>query len=143
MLADRALLDPVSNREDLLLTLSMFDDDLGQPIDMVALGWTFQFEIRDAGPRDVLDGYLPYYTGGTIDTQAPFITASLTGDNVSTGTITIVDIGFLQVFVPETLMRGLALGPRTYLCSMTCFDGTNTRQLFIGRLQVLYGGVTN
>jgi hypothetical protein len=132
----------ISNREDLPLTLSVNDDDNGQPIDMVALGWAFQFEIRDAGPRDTLDGYLPYYNGTTIDTLAPILTASLTGDNVSTGTITIVDIGVLRVFIPEKLVKTLR-APQTYLIAMSCTDGTETRQLYLDRLQVVYGGVTN
>jgi hypothetical protein len=90
----------------------------------------------------MLDGYLPYYDLGTPDGLAPILTASLTGDNVAIGTITITDVGFLQIFIPEKLMRGLH-APKTYMAAMTCTDGTNTRQLFLALLHVLYGGVTN
>jgi hypothetical protein len=106
------------------------------------IGFTYQFEIR-AIERSMLNwtGYPPYYDLGTVDGLAPMITATL-GGGPNQGTILTIDTGFLQVMVPEMLIRGLA-GPRTLGCFMTATDSVNTRQFFLGRLPVVYGGVTN
>jgi hypothetical protein len=139
MYSDRTLLPPVSNREDLYLPLSVFDDDTGQPIDMVALGWTFQFEIRRGGPKNTGSGYIPFYDWGTPDDLGPLISATLNAP-VGAGTIIIDDVGFMHVMIPETLMR--TLSSSTYQAAMTATDGFSTRQLFLARLPVLFGGVT-
>lgn len=140
MFADRILLPPVTNREDLYLPISVFDDDLGQPINMVALGWTFQFEIRRGGPKNTGSGYIPWYDFGTPDDLGPLITATLNAP-AGAGTIIIDDVGYMHVWIPESVMKTLSSG--TYQVAMTAFDGTYTRQLFVARLPVLYGGVTN
>lgn len=140
MFSDRILLPAISNREDLYLPLSVFDDDLGQPIDMVALGWTFQFEIRRGGPKNTGSGYIPWYDFGTPDDLGPLLTATLNA-GAGKGTIIIDDVGYMHVFIPEVMVKTLSSG--TYQACMTVFDGANTRQLFIARLPVLYGGVTN
>lgn len=139
MYSDRILLPAVTNREDLYLPLSVFDDDLGQPIDMVALGWTFQFEIRYVGPVNAGSGYIPWYDFGVPDNLGPILSATLNA-GAGAGTIIIDDIGYMHVFIPESLMKSLCVG--TYQVAMTAFDGTNTKQLFIARLPVLAGGVT-
>ena len=222
-------LHPVSNREDLLLTISIWDDDTGDPINLsatvtasgmsfTAFGWevitgpsstfypgqltvpappignelsaltiplgaglgnfikpgqpvkiaddatglnymlgiitsydnvngtlvcqignSFQFEIRSEAPRNAsgygsYGGYTPYYGAGTINETNPLIKAAL-----GTG-LTIVDLGVIQILILESTMRRLHL--TTYGAYMTMFDGTNTRQVLIANLPVLYGGVT-
>lgn len=213
-------LPPVSNREDLLLSISIFDDDTGQPVNLsgcvtasglpftasfwtvtsgsvganylnsitipvppigneleaftlvgivgafvagqpvkivdisgnnymlglitsytastqtmvIQIGSTFQFEIRRGAPRNDGTGYVPWYDFGTPDELGLLISAAL-----GTG-ITITDIGYLQILIPESTFRRLHLG--TFTAAMTMFDGTNTRQVFIGKLPVLYGSVT-
>lgn len=139
MYSDRTLLPPVTNREDLYLPISVFDDDTGQPIDMVALGWTFQFEIRRASPRNAGSGYIDWYDFGTPDNCGPLISATLNAP-AGSGTIIIDDVGYMHVWIPESVMK--SIGPGTYQIGMTAFDGTNTKQLFIARLPVLAGGVT-
>jgi hypothetical protein len=139
MYSDRILLSPVSNREDLYLPLSVKDDETGDLIDMVALGWTFQFEIRFHGPRNTGSGYIPWYDWGTPDDIGPLIKATLNAP-AGAGTIIIDDIGVMHVRIPETLMR--TLSSSTYQAAMTATDGFETRQLFIARLSVLWGGVT-
>jgi hypothetical protein len=102
------------------------------------IGSSFQFEIRHKGPHDggySGNGYSAQYLIGTYPNCGPILTAAL-GTGVS-----IVDVGRLQVLLPESLTR--KLHNRSYLASMTMADGTpNTRQLFIGQLPVQYGGVT-
>lgn len=97
------------------------------------IGNTFQFEIRSGGPRNDWTDYSPYYDFGIVGNH-PIISASL-----GTG-IMITDLGYLQVLIPESTFRRLHLG--TYHASMTMSDGTNTRQVFLANLPVLYGGVT-
>jgi len=100
------------------------------------IGMTFQFEIR--GQRHHrFDDYSPFFNigGGSPLGPAPLISASL-GNGLS-----IVDSGYLLVNIPEATMR--RLHNATYLASLTMTDSVNTRQVFIGKLPVLYGGVTN
>jgi hypothetical protein len=98
------------------------------------IGSTFQFEIRRGAPRNDGSGYVPWYDFGTPNEIAPLIKAAL-----GTG-VTIVDLGYLQVLVPESTFRQLAIG--TFNASLTMFDGVATRQVFIAHLPVWYGGVT-
>lgn len=110
------------------------------------IGWTFQFEIRGETPNNTGSGYIAWYDFGTPDDQGPILIASL-GNGIS-----IVDIGTLQILIPESTFKTVLDVPynsqsntyaRTFLASMTGTDGVNTRQLFVGRLPVLYGGVSN
>jgi hypothetical protein len=98
------------------------------------IGSTFQFEIRRGPPRNDGSGYVPWYDFGTPDDQGPLLSAAL-----GTG-VTIVDIGFLQVLIPESKFRQLNIG--TFMASLTMFDGVATRQVYLANLPVLYGGVT-
>lgn len=101
------------------------------------IGLTFQFEIRCQDGPSLVDDYSPWYDfgGGPPTEPAPIISASL-----GTG-LTIIDTGFLLINIPEATMRQLR--HRTYLAAMTMSDSVNTRQVFIGKLPILYGGVTN
>lgn len=109
------------------------------------IGCTFQFEIRIAGPHNDSSGYVPWYDMGSYPDYGPLLQASL-GNG-----ITIVDVGVIQIFIPETQFRklgntGASSIPMdwggTYRCGLTATDSVNTRQLFIARLPVLSGGVT-
>jgi hypothetical protein len=107
------------------------------------IGVTFQFEIRRGGPRNVGAGYIPWYDWGTPDSLGPLLTASLGSG------ITIVDIGMIQILIPEVTFRTLSDNTNlqattgTFKIGMTLTDSVNTRQLFLADLPVLYGGVTN
>lgn len=101
------------------------------------IGNTFQFEIRRQAPRngDIMwGGYTPWANFGTLDNEGPLIMAAL-----GTG-LTIVDIGVLQILIPELTMRKLQL--TTYGAYLTMTDGVSVRQVMIANLPVLYGGVT-
>ena len=72
---------------------------------------------------------------GVVSDGAPEIVASLAQG------ISIVDVGFIQISIPESRMK--ALRPGTRRASMTMTDSVNTRQLFIAQLPIISGGVTN
>jgi hypothetical protein len=105
------------------------------------IGMTFQFEIRREHQRPGVSDYLPFFNfgGGAVPGgAAPLITAAL-----GTG-LSITDLGFLLINIPETQVRRLAsFDARSYIASLTITDSVNTRQVMIARLPILYGGVTN
>lgn len=109
------------------------------------IGFTFQFEIRGDAPTGASAGYRPYWDFGAPNDAGAILVASL-GNG-----ITIIDVGYIQILIPEVQFRGILDVPynsqsnqfsTTFKASMTLTDSVNTRQLFIGRLPVLYGGVT-
>jgi len=222
MYQNPVLLPPFSNREDFLQTLSLFDDDTGQAIDVsgrtlaapgdfVGANWTVtigtiitasvtQLTIKDypfgnemqalaltvglnlaitAGSLAVISdptgkntmfGYVTSYAPSTgklvcqigvaflleirghhhgdgfgpcdygsssfigTDEGTPIISAQL-GNGIS-----VVDLGRIQVRIPVSTFA--KLHHKTYRAGMTMFDGADTRQLMIGKLPVLHGGVT-
>ena len=112
---------------------------------VVQVGCTFQFEIRIAPPHGD-SGYVPWYDFGVYPDYGPLLSASLGAG------ITIIDIGTIQIFIPENRFRtlgnlGVSNTPMnwggTYRCGLTIFDGYETRQLMIGYLPVVSGWVTN
>jgi hypothetical protein len=107
------------------------------------IGLTYQFEIRRGGPRNVGAGYIPWYDFGTPDDIGPLLTVALGSG------ITVIDVGVLQIRIPEITFRTLADNTNvsattgTFKLGMTMTDSIDTRQLFLADLPVLYGGVTN
>jgi hypothetical protein len=104
---------------------------------VVQIGMTFEFEIRKqphSGPLSYGYGYSSYPALGTYDEATPEITASLANY------ISITDIGYLLINIPESVMKTLRPGTRRACLTMT--DSVNTRQLFIAQLPILSGGVT-
>jgi hypothetical protein len=98
-------------------------------------GLMFQFEIRAEHPRHQLNtDYSSWYDFGFGPGNAPLISAAL-----GTG-LTIVDVGMLQINIPEITLR--QLHHRSYMAGLTATDGISTRQLLIARLPIQYGGVT-
>lgn len=104
---------------------------------VVQIGVTFQFEIRKKGPHNQgygMGGYVPFYDFGT-GPGGPELSAAL-----GTG-ITITDVGYLQILIPEATFKKLHGG--THVAALTMTDSVNTRQVFIADLPVLRGRVTN
>jgi hypothetical protein len=99
------------------------------------IGISLQFEIRRGGPRNPGTGYEAWYDFGTPTMAGPLIAAAL-----GTG-ITMIGTGFIQILIPEATFKTLSSG--TYTAALTMTDSVNTRQLFIAKLPVLSGGVTN
>lgn len=214
------LLPALSNREDLLMTVALFDDDTGElldvsgrtlslPGDFIANAWTVtdgaivtnsatQLTIKDypfgnemqalalvvganlaiapgdlvtiadtATGRNTMTGYVIAYTaltgalvvqvGSNFDFEIrgpwrgggdgygdcpessypenPIIQAQLGSG------ITVVDTGVIQLRIPAATIAQLR--HKTYKASMLMFDGYDTRQLFIGKLPMLFGGVSS
>lgn len=123
----------VTNREDWSQIVGINDAETGLAVDLTGL--TFQCEVRRMPPRVQGSGYGAFYDIGTVNWDAPVLTAALGSG------LTVIDIGKLQISFPESKMR--ALDPGTYAVALTATDGTATRQIFLGRLPVLFGGVTN
>jgi|SRR5580765_484418 len=99
------------------------------------IGFTYQFEIRKMPPNWQPGlGYISWYDFGVAE-QAPILQASL-----SNGEIKVTSPGTLQIYIPERTFRTLRSG--TYGACMTMTDSIHTTQLFIGRLPVLWGGVS-
>jgi hypothetical protein len=82
-------------------------------------------------------GYGANYTLGSYDWDNPILTASI-GNG-----ITIVDQGIFQVYFPETSFRQLGSGMHSVAATLASADGIDVRQLFLGRLPVFSGRVTN
>jgi hypothetical protein len=96
---------------------------------MMQTGVAFEFEIRSIDQHHHnTSGFTPFFNVGVVDQSEALITAQ-NGNG-----ITIVDIGIIQILIPVTRLQ--ILHEKTYGACLT-----NTRQSFIGRLPVLYGGV--
>jgi hypothetical protein len=104
---------------------------------VVQIGFTYQFEVRKASPNwNPGLGYSAFYDFGTLNENQPILQASL-----ANGEITVVDIGTVQIRIPESTFKTLRGG--TYAANLTATDGTDTRQIFLAKLPVLQGGVIN
>ena|ERR1017187_5874913 len=133
MYQNPSLFPAITNRESWSPQFTLYDDETGDLLDLTNL--TFQLEVRNLRRRDYdASGYGPSYGYGTADYQTPILTASL-GNG-----ITVTGPGTFEVFFSETQMS--TLSPDTYSVACTVNDGTNVRQLFLGRLPVLDGMVT-
>lgn len=220
MYANPVLLPELSNREDLLRTISLFDDDTGEAIDLsgrtlaapgdfAGNNWTVtsgaivtasvtQLTIKDYPIGNEMQA-LPLTVGQNLGILAgdPVTIADATGLNTMTGYVisyapatgalvcqigcafefeirahqgqhdsgfgssssdmgsgwgdypeisaqlgnglSVVDVGVVQVRIPASTIAKLR--HRTYGVGMTMFDGADTRQLFIGKLPIINGGV--
>lgn len=103
---------------------------------VVQIGSTFACEIRRL--KGLHDFDLAYGSAwdnwGTYGDSGPIITLAL-GNG-----LTMIDVGVLQIRSPEINFR--KLHHRTYGLSLSMTDSYDTRQVFLARLPVLYGGVT-
>jgi hypothetical protein len=98
---------------------------------VVQIGCAFEFEIRSHHHHS--DGYGASF-GVTDCGDGPIISAQL-GNG-----ITVVDLGRVQVRIPATAMA--TLRHRTYGVAMAMYLGGDTRQVFVGKLPILSGGVS-
>lgn len=101
---------------------------------------SIELEIRRAerhGDSHRDSGYGANYTLGSYDCDKPILTASI-GNG-----ITIVDVGIFQIYFSETQFRSLGSGMHSVAATLASADGVDVRQLFLGRLPVLSGQVTN
>src|SRR5215471_9322158 len=92
------------------------------------IGYSFQFEIRGDMPTGASAGYRPYWDWGSPNDQGAILTAAL-GNGIS-----IIDVGFLQILIPEVQFRSVLDQPynsqsntfaSTFKASMTITDSIN------------------
>lgn len=103
---------------------------------VVQIGMSFLFEIRrgcdgDRGYNG--SGYAPYYDFGSYD-RGPLLQAT-NGNGVA-----ITDIGFIQILIPASIFQKLSGG--TYTAALVMTDSVSTREILIGQLPVIHGGVS-
>lgn len=123
-----------TNRESVQQIIGLYDADTGDAIDLDDL--TFVIEVRRTGGGFRTDdsGYA-YSSGiGTANDYGPMFTLTL-GDGLE-----VIDTGMVQMSITLDQMR--TLDPDTYSIAMTASDGDETRQVFLGMLPVLFGGVS-
>lgn len=131
----QALFPAVSNRESWAPPpVTVADEDTGEPFDLT--GASITIELRCAGPSAGFYGYPTHSIwydafGGP---PAPQLTAA-----IGSG-ITVVDVGAFQINLTPDQMRTLRPGTYDVGCLITR-DG-DARQLFLGKLPVLFGGVS-
>jgi hypothetical protein len=102
---------------------------------VVQVGCAFDFEMRAHHHHHDGGGGYSFAAdefGGACD--GPLIQAQLGSG------ITVVGTGIIQIRIPASTMSKLR--HRTYGVAMTLFDGSDTRQLLLGKQPMLYGGVT-
>jgi hypothetical protein len=115
---------------------------------IVQIGWTFQFEIRRGGPRNTGTGYITWWDWSTPDDLGPLLQA-----NFGNGYLSLIDIGVVQILIPESVMKTLgsigpfnatqADSPGTYRANLTGTNGVDTRQFLVALQPIADGGVTN
>lgn len=98
---------------------------------VVQVGCTFLLTIRPGSRHH--DGYTPSWDVAYGEGHADIITACL-GNGIS-----IVGTGMLQVRIPASSLQRLR--SRTYDVGMIMFDGSDTRELLLGKLPVIAGVV--
>ena len=106
----------------------------------IQVGMQFSFEIRSQdhhGHRGFGEDYSQWYDWGGGPPGGPGSTPIIQA-TLGKG-LTIIDIGFVQINIPVTLMQRLRA--KTYGVAMAMTDSVNTRQIFIGKLPMLYGGI--
>lgn len=139
MYENPVLFPAVTNREGWLQFVTLNDDDTGDLIPLADSNnnalYTITLEISAASPKgDWCGGYgqiaSPYYDCD----GAPIIEATLSNY------LSIVDVGTIQIQIPKSVMT--TLPPRTYDVFMTIDPNgqDDGRQLFVGRIPVLFGG---
>lgn len=102
---------------------------------VVQIGVSFDLEIR--GNHHGGDGGYGSSSSsiGTDDFSHPIIQAQL-GNG-----ITVIGLGEIQVRIPASTITKLR--HKTYGIAMIMYDGADTRQMFVGKMPVLYGGVAS
>ncbi len=101
---------------------------------VVQVGCAFDFEIRAHHGHHHGDGFGSGIDIGEYSSDGPIIRAQLGSG------ITVIDIGKVEIRIPAATVAKLR--HRTYGIGMTMFDGYDTRQLMIGKLPILSGGVS-
>lgn len=138
MYENPVLFPQISNRESWKQIIQLADDDTGDLIKLTdnngAALYAISLEISPAVPRYPPAGNALPYPYYDLD-GSPVISASL-ADFIS-----IIDTGTIQIALPKAKIKTLCA--RTYDVFLTLYDATEDdgRQILIGKLPVLFGGI--
>ena len=135
------IIDAINDQNQMIGYVLTYESATG--VMTVQIGLTFQFEIRcqaPAGAAGLMGGsdYAPAYDYGGV-TYSPYDGPPVLTAGLGTG-VSIIDIGYYQILIPESLTRRLT--HKTYQAALTITNSVDTRQVFIGKLPELSGGVT-
>lgn len=140
MYQNPTLFPAVSNRESFVQTVQIRDDETGDLISLTNADddVIYQIFLEISPPRHSHNGgggYSENYFGGYDDWGGARILATL-DDYLS-----VVDTGTINVMIPYTVMQKLC-GNKTYDIYMRLENqaDADARQLFVGKLPVLFGG---
>lgn len=146
MYENPVLFPQVTNRESWRQILQLADDDTGDLITLTDGNgnslYTITLAVEPARPRGGTGGYGDgsAYDG---DACAALILQTLSAGSgvTSNPALSILDTGTVQIFIPKAQMQTLR-GARTFDVFMTVYESDidDGRQLFCGRLPVIYGG---
>jgi hypothetical protein len=100
---------------------------------VVQIGAAFDFEMRSHHDHHG-DGYGPSWGIGDSG-GGPIIRAQLGSG------ITVIGTGVIQILIPASIMFQIHRA-RTYNVALGMYLGAETRQIFLGKLPVLYGGLS-
>lgn len=118
----------VTNRESWRQLVEIADADTGELIDLT--GCTFLCDVRRQGPMFGSSGYGDSYgMVGSYDDYAALVSP----------TVSVVGTGQIQLDLSLTQMRSLP--PGSYMIALSVTLDDDTRQLFVGELPVIYGGL--
>jgi hypothetical protein len=101
---------------------------------VLQVGAAVDFEIRSHHHENWWCDYGSASGIGTDWSDTPQIQAQL-GSGV-----TMIGLGIIQIRIPATTIQKLR--HKTYSAAIVLYQGGDTRQLFIGRQPILYGGVS-
>jgi hypothetical protein len=101
---------------------------------VVQIGAAFDFEMRAHRDHNG-DGYGPSWGVGSDGGVGPIIRAQLGSG------ITVIGTGVIQILIPAAQMFQLHRA-RTYNVALGMYLGPDTRQIFLGKQPVLYGGLS-
>jgi len=136
------IMDTATNNNQMLGYVTSYTAGTGTLV--CQIGVSFQFEIR-GDSAGTYSGYSANYDFGLPNDQGAILRATL-GNGIM-----ITDMGYFTISIPELQFRGILDIPfnsqsntvsRTLMASLTMTDSVSTRQLYIGRLPILFGGVT-
>jgi len=127
-------LDTVTNKSDWNTTIQIVDSDSDEPVDLTGVDAFMQVvSCREGYPHHSNHGYGYDYGSGSC---GPRLSGS-----TEDGRLTLSSEGIISWSYPASVMN--ALCPRTYDIGIILKKDDQTTQLFLGKVTVLDGVVTN
>ena len=112
----------------------------------VQIGWNFEFEIRQGGPRNsgAGDGYGAWWDWGVAGNVGPALRA-----NFMNGYLSLTSNNVVQILIPASIVQTIGAecghrgvhAPGTYRAALVGTDSINTRQFLLATQPFFAGGV--